>query len=153
MRSSLAAFMGLLLLGATGAAAADRPDFNGTWKLDVAQSELNGAARDFTLLIEEKGSNLHVKEASGPDSQEDVSEFTCGTLGVDCAMRDGKEKATVSVYYNGSMLIFLKTHGRKGSTVEKQRLSLAAGGKSVTLELMPIEPQGKLEKLVLAKVQ
>jgi len=154
MRRCMVTVMGLLLLGATvGTADEHKPDFSGTWKLDVERSQLDQTSKGFMLIVEDKGPNIHVKETRGPDLQEDVSEFTCGTMGADCSMQDGKEKATVSAYYNGSMLVILKTHGRKGSQVEKQRLSLAPGGDSLTMEVMHIEPEGKPEKLVLSKVQ
>jgi len=68
-------------------------------------------------------------------------------------MRDGGDKATVSVYYNGPLLVVLKTHGRKGSLIEKQRLSLSPTGDSLIVEIMHIEPEGKAEKLVFSKAQ
>ena len=40
-------------------------------------------------------------------------------------MHDGGAKAKVNVYYNGDALVILKTHGRKGSSVEKRRLTLS----------------------------
>ena len=66
-------------------------------------------------------------------------------------MQDGADKATVSVYYNGPLLIVLKTHGRKGSLVEKQRLSLS--GDSLIVEIMHLEPESKAEKLVFSKAK
>ena len=66
-------------------------------------------------------------------------------------MEDGGEKAAVSVYYNGPLLVVLKTHGRKGSVVEKQRISLS--GDSLIVEIMHIEPEGKAEKLVFSKAK
>lgn len=68
-------------------------------------------------------------------------------------MRDGGEKAAVSLYYNGPLLVVLKTHGRKGSLIEKQRLSLSPAGDSLILEIMHIEPEGKAEKLIFTKAK
>ena len=152
MRSFVLTVVGLFLFGATVMRADEgRPNISGAWKLAPARSELDRANKDLVLVIEEKGQNIHMKETRGPNPKEDVSEFTCGTMGKDCPMRDGEDKATVSVYYNGTLLVILKTHGRKGSSVEKQRLSLS--GDSLILEIMHIEPEGKAERLVFTKAQ
>jgi hypothetical protein len=144
-----------LLLFAVAAIKADqgKPNLSGTWKIDPARSQLDRTTKDLVFIIEEKGQQIHVKEIRGPHPQDDVSEFTCGTMGRDCAMQDGKEKANVSVYYNGPLLVILKTHGRKDSVAEKQRLSLSPAGDSLTVEVMPIEPEGRPEKLVLSKAR
>jgi hypothetical protein len=143
---------GLLLFG-TAVMRADegKPNMNGIWKLDPVRSELDQTNKDLALVIEEKGQNIHVKETRGPNPKEDVSEFTCSTMGKDCPMQDGGDKATVSVYYNGPLLVVLKTHGRKGSLVEKQRLSLS--GDSLIIEITHIDPEGKAEKLVFSKAK
>ena len=137
---------------AVAGTTAIRPDLRGVWKLDTARSELDHT-RNLSLLIEEKGENIHIKETRGPNAKEDTTEFTCTTMGRDCPLQDGTDKANVSVYYNGPLLVILKTHGRKDSTVEKQRLSLSPDGDSLTVEIMHIEPQSKLERLVFTKVQ
>ena len=93
------------------------------------------------------------KQTRGPNPKEDVSEFTCGTLGKECPMQDGGYKATVAVYYNGPLLVVLKTHGRKDSLVEKQRFSLSPAGDSLVLEIMHTEPESKAERLVFTKAQ
>ncbi len=67
--------------------------------------------------------------------------------------RLGGDKATVSVSYNGPLLVILKTHGRKDSVVEKQRLSLSPAGDALTMEVMCLEPQSKTGKLTFAKAQ
>lgn len=152
MRKFLPLVMGLLLFGTVAARADDvKPNMSGTWKLDPARSQLD-QTNILALVIDEQGGKIHVKETRGPDPQEDVSEFTCGTMGVDCPMLDGSDaKAIVSVYYNGPLLVVLKTHGRKGSSVEKQRLSLSPTGDALTVEIMHIEPEGKPERLVFSK--
>ena len=153
MRSLAMSVVGILLFGGIAAIGADqdKPNLSGTWKLDRARTSGAAASQDLVLVIEETGGNIHIKETRGHNPKDDVSEFTCGTLGDQCAMRDGGDKAEVSAYYNGPLLVVLKTHGRKGSTVEKQRLSLSPAGDSLILELMPIQPEGKTEKLVLSK--
>jgi hypothetical protein len=62
-----------------------------------------------------------------------------------------RRQAKAFVYYNGPVLVVLKTYGRKGDSVEKRRLSLSPTGDSLVVEITHIEPQGKVEKLVLSK--
>lgn len=128
-------------------------DLSGTWKFDPTRSEAGSANSELMLLIERKGDNIHVKETRGPNEKEDVTDFTCSTVGGECGMRDGSAKAKVDVYYNGDALVILKTHGRKGSSVEKRRLTVAPGGDVLTVEVIPVEPAGKTEKLVFTKAR
>jgi len=154
MRSLVLTVAGLLLAGAAVVRADEgNPNMSGAWKLDPARSELDRTNKDLALVVEEKAQKIHIKETRGPDPKGDVSEFTCGTLGKECPMQDGGYKATVAVYYNGPLLVVLKTHGRKDSSVEKQRFSLSPAGDSLVLEIMHIEPEGKAEKLVFTKAQ
>jgi hypothetical protein len=66
---------------------------------------------------------------------------------------DGTDKANVSVYYNGPVLVVLKTNGRKGDSVTKCRLSPTSTGDSIAVEVIHIDRQGKTEKLVFSKAQ
>lgn len=154
MRSTVLLTAGLFLFGAAlGSAAEGKADLSGTWKLDQARTESGHTNKDLVLLIEQKDQSLHLKETRGPNLKEDVSDFTCDTLGKPCPMQDGADKANVTVYYNGPVLVVLKTNGRRGDSVTKWRLSLAPAGDSMIVEVIHIDPQGKNEKLVFAKAQ
>jgi len=122
---------------------------------DTGKPNLSGkwANKDLTLVIEEQGDTIHIKEMRGPDPKSDVTDLTCGTMGKECPVQDGKDKGSASVYYNGPVLVVWKTHGRKGDSVEKKRLSLSPEGDSLIIEVMHIDPDGKPEKLVLSKQQ
>lgn len=154
MRSFVLTVAGLLLFGAAATRADEvKRNLTGTWILDPARGDFDRANKDLALVIDEKEGSVHIKETRGPNPKDDVSELTCGTMGKECPMEDGGEKAAVSVYYNGPLLVVLKTHGRKGSVVEKQRISLSPAGDSLIVEIMHIEPEGKAEKLVFTKAK
>jgi hypothetical protein len=154
MRTIVLVTTGLFLFGAAFATVAgDKPDLSGTWKLDQARTESGVTNKNLVLLVEQKDQSIHIKETRGSNSKDDVSDFTCGVLGKECAMQDGPEKASVSVYYNGPVLVVLKTNGRKGDSVTKWELSLASAGDSLNVEVMHIDPAAKTEKLVFSKVQ
>ena len=153
MRSFVLSIAGILLFGAAVVRAdEDKPNLSGTWKLDQAGANSDQSGRSFVLVIEEQGDSIHIKETRGPNPKDDVSSLTCSTMGQECAMQDGGAKAKAFVYYNGPVLVVMKTHGRKGDSVDKQRLTLSPAGDSLTVEITHIEPEGKDEKLVLSKV-
>ena len=144
--------VGLIVLTAASLQSAEsRPDLSGTWKIDPVRAESGPEDSAVTLLIEDGDKDIHVKETRGRNSREDISEFTCGKMGKECPMQDGREKALVSVYYNGSVLVMLKTHGRKGSSIEKRRFSLTPKGDSLRVEVLRIDPAGMPEQLVFSK--
>ena len=154
MRFLVMAVAGLLLSGGWVAGVeADRPNLTGKWKLDQAHSKPGQADKDLVLFIEDKGQDIHMSEARGPNPKTDVSDFTCGTMGKECSMMDAGEKAAVSVYHRDRMLVVLKTHGRKGSAVEKRRFSLSPGGDLLTVEVIPIVPEGESESLVFTRTE
>jgi len=154
MRGSVLLLTGSLLFGAAALwADQERPDLSGTWKLDQADAGLGQVNKDFLLVIDEKAGNIHIQETRGPRPKEDVSSLTCPLTGAECPMQDGTDKAKAFVYYNGPVLVLLKTHGRKGDSVEKDRLTLSESGKSLVLEIEHLDPAAKSEKLVLSKAQ
>ncbi len=154
MRKMVLVTTGLFLFGAAlGSATEGKADLSGTWKLDQARSESGQINKDLVLFIEEKDQSIHIKETRGSNLRDDVSDFTCDTLGKPCTMQDGPDKANVTVYYNGPVLVVLKTNGRKSDSVSKWRLSLAPAGDSLAVEVMHIDPQGKTEKLVFSRAQ
>ena len=144
----------LLMLGAAvGQGDQERPDLSGTWKPDQATINSDQVNKEFALVIDEKGDSIHIQETRGPRPKDDVSSLTCPLTGEECAMRDGTDKAKAFVYYNGPVLVLLKTNGRKGDAVEKDRLTLSPTGNSLVMEIEHLEPVGKSEKLVLSKAQ
>jgi len=151
MRSFVLSIAGLLLFGAAANADQGQPNLSGTWKIDQTGANPGQISKDFILVIEEMGPKIHLTETRGPNPTEDVSSLTCVTTGEECDMHDGREKAKVFVYYNGPVLVVLKSHGRKGDTVEKQRLSLSPTGDSLVMEITRIEPEGNTEKLILSR--
>ncbi len=146
LSAGLLAFCGGIALGDGG-----KSDLSGSWKIDPARCEAESVDKNLTLEIRDTGNDIHIVETRGPDAKDDVSEFTCGKLGKECKMKDGRDKAAVTVYYNGPALVVVKTNGRKGSSVEKRRYALNPAGDTLIVEVMRIDPEGKPEKLVFTK--
>ncbi|MGH9581731.1 MAG: hypothetical protein ACRD4O_02205, partial [Bryobacteraceae bacterium] len=59
--------------------------------------------------------------------------------------------AKVSLWYDGSALVILKTDGPSDDSVTQWRLALSANGKTLSVDLTHIVPQKSPEKLVFDK--
>jgi hypothetical protein len=141
MKFACIAFCSLLVAPAVLAQDSDRPNLAGKWQIDPARSEgANGA----TLNIQTKDDDsLHYLLES---HNGETAEFQCTTDGTECAMTDGGRKAKVSLWYNGASLVMMET---KGNNVVKRKLTVT--GSTLEMEVIPIVPQGKTDKLVFAK--
>jgi hypothetical protein len=115
--------------------AQDRPNLVGSW-----QSQAGG---NVSITIRGTQDTLHVLETDGNDSRE----WTCASDGKNCVM-PGQPKDTVSAWYNGPALIVMET---RGNDVVKKRLQLSADKSKLEMEVIPIVPPGKTEKIELSK--
>jgi len=140
MRFMCILFCGLLMPAAV-AQDTDRPNLAGKWQIDPSRSE---GANVATLSIQTKDDDsLHYLLESHNGG---IAEFECSTDGKECAMTDGGHKAKVSVWYNGDSLVMMET---KGNNVVKRRLTVT--GATLQMDVIPIVPQGRTDKLVFVK--
>jgi hypothetical protein len=125
-----------LLLASSAFADDDssRAKLMGRWQQSDANGE-NKSAWD----LEGLGDSMHVTNSDGTQT---VTEFTCNTLGKECAIQDGGRRSKVSMWFNGSKLVEVET---RGSQVVKRRFSVTGDGNSMDLETIPIVPSGKSE--------
>lgn len=117
-------------------AGTDDVSYAGTWQMEDKSSE---------MVVEQTGDDVHVTEQRGGKI---LSEYTCKSNGRDCSLKEEGKKATVSVYFNGSKMIEIRT---RGNVVLKRRFGLKNDGKTLEVELMPIAPPGKTETFLYAK--
>jgi hypothetical protein len=139
MRFLWMAFLVLTLSAALAQDADDRPDLTGKWQIDPARSD---GGNGVTLSIEAKEDSVHYVQ----DTRGENAEFNCTIDGKECPMTDGGHKAKISVWYNGPSLVMMET---RGNSVVKRKLTLT--GTSLEMEVVPIVPQGKTDKLVFTK--
>jgi len=128
----------VLALGAaaTIAVADDADKLAGTWTAQDA------AGRSWTFASQNDTLKITHRNSSGA-----VSEFECKADGRNC--KSGKD-VTVSLWYNGPVLVELET---KGSDVTKRRFTVASSGDTMQMEVMPIVPPGKAETVQFKRVQ
>ncbi|MCC6537124.1 MAG: hypothetical protein IT162_06210 [Bryobacterales bacterium] len=129
----------LLALGAMPfLCAAERPDFTGNWRQEGGQGG--------TITITQSEEELSISSKAGAGT-----EVKCALRGQSCkAIVDG-ERVSVSYWFNGPMLVEMATGGKQKDRAVKTRRKLAEDGQTMEVEVMPIAPPGKAEKLTFVK--
>ena len=141
----------LLLLAFPAAWADSRPDLNGVWRLDPALSEIHShLPAQLTWQIEQGDNSIHLIQRA--QEKKNADDIRCATDGHDCKVKEEGHSASVSFYYNGSVLVELETEGQSRDTVTKKRLHVSGDGATLTVEVIHISPPGKpAEKLILTR--
>ena len=139
----LAAFA-MIALVAGSASAEDHPDFSGNWRLNTAASHIKDArlaAECSKLTITQKDTSITLADTDGHPVE-------CSISGKECETKVSK----VSFWFNGTKLVEVEYKGHAGHA-RKRRLSLAADGKSLQMEVIPITPEGETSLLAFDKAQ
>ena len=127
------------------------PDLSGTWLLDAAKSQARDADA-ITYTIEDASGKINFSRVTQErDGKNVTSKFSCDTVGTQCEFDEGSHKAKVSLWYDGSALVILKTDGPKDDSVTQWRLELSPDGKTLKVTLTHLEPTDKTESLVFDK--
>jgi len=119
----------LILASASILSAGTKPNFSGTWKLNVAQSDLGGAPIE-ALVVEVEHKEPIFKyvakgSANGQPFQEQELLTTDGKPGQD------SHGANVTTKWDGEALVTRASSG-DGSPLYESRISLAADRKTIT---------------------
>jgi len=136
----------VLLLSVCAAALADdqsdRQKLIGSWEQSPAQST---AAISWSFLA--TGHSMRVKQLAGGNK---IADFECETEGTPCEIKTGGKKATVSLWFNGAMLVEMET---KGTEIVKRRFEILPASDSMEMEVIPIVPSGKTETFGFKRAQ
>lgn len=145
----------LLLGGAAAAQTASKPKFHGKWVLDSQKSELKVLkVAGSTLAIEqEKPAELFYRQTYRvSDAAERIVEFRCTTTGKECEYKVDAQPATISLYYNGPVLVGFERVATATPTVNRYQFSLSEDGTLLTIEVSQLEPvRPEKDKLVYVK--
>lgn len=124
------------------------PDFAGTWQMDAAQSHVEDG-RVVTLTIQDVADGIRMVRVVHERNGRDVSsQFTCPIGGSQCEFDEGSHKAKVSLWYEGSALILLKTDGPKEDATTEWKMQLSPDVKTLSLDMTHIDPSTKEETIV-----
>jgi flagellar hook-basal body complex protein FliE len=137
-----------ILLLSFGAAAlaeseSDRQKLLGSWEQEGATQNSPSSSWTFSAAND----SIHVTQLEGGNK---IADFACGTAGTSCEVKTSGKKATVSMWFNGPLLVEMET---KGSEVIKRRFKILPQGDLMEMEVIPIVPGGKTEILQFKRVQ
>ncbi len=127
------------------------PDFTGTWQLDGAKSPAAEGSNVSLTIQDSSGKISFTRVVRGRDGKEITSRFTCQAGGGTCDFDEGGHKAKVSLWYDGTALVVLKTDGPKEDSVTQWKLQLSPDKTNLKVEFSHIEPEDKSEDLVFDK--
>ena len=148
---ALAVLAAPLIATSVFAGSSGPPNFSGSWQLDAAKSP-QAEGRDITLNIQDTSGKINfTRLVHDRDGKEVKSTFTCDTVGTQCVFDEGTHKAKVSLWYDGSALVILKTDGPKEDAVTQWRLEIAPDGGSLKVQFDHIDPNDKSETFVFSK--
>jgi hypothetical protein len=136
--------------------AADKPDFSGTWKLNVGKSDFGPMPKPERVqyILEHKDPELIVKTTAVTQSGEVTNESKILTDGTEFTndLRGQQVKGTAK-WEGKTLVVTRKTNMQGTELVLVQRWTLADDGKSITQEVSITTAQGELkQKVVLDKV-
>lgn len=135
----------------TVANALGTPDFSGNWHLDPARSQETEGATVNLSIRNESGKINYERTLREKNGRQVVARFTCAVDGSQCALDENGHKAKVSLWYDGSALMMLKTDGPKEDETTERRLQLSPDGKTLTVQFTNMAGNDKPEKLVFTK--
>jgi hypothetical protein len=130
-------WLGTMLAGA--AAAADHPDISGTWALDAEHSQIHESKlKSETLAIHQNEDEVQLADEAIEGGKDHKLQFQCLADGSTCKAKD----ASVMVYYNGPELIVVEMR-KNNSNVIKKRLKPSVDGKTLSMDVIHIAPEGQ----------
>jgi hypothetical protein len=126
------------------------PNFSGTWQLDAAKSQSEGQIVTLTIQ-DDSGKISFTRVGHEKDGKEITAHFACKANGSPCEFDEGSHKAKVSLWYNGTALVILKTDGPKEDAVTQWKLELSPDKHTLNVEFTHIDPSDKTANLVFGK--
>ena len=120
--------------------AGDKPDYSGTWRTEGSSTS------DAAIQIQLKDKEIHLRDPGNAE------EIVCNTVGKECQIKLEGKPAKVSYYYNGPMLVEWRLEGKDGKHVTKIRRKLSEDGRKMTVEIMPINPQGSTREVTYIRI-
>jgi hypothetical protein len=157
LRRAIVAVLLSLTLYSVAALAADKPDFSGTWKLNVAKSDFGPMPKPERVeyVLAHKDPELIVKSTAVTQSGEVTNESKIITDGTEFTNELRGQQITGTAKWEGKTLVVTRKTTMQGTDlVLVQRWTLAEDGKSIAQEVSITTPQGELQqKVVLDKIE
>jgi hypothetical protein len=126
--------IGLLVLSAAAAQTARKPNFSGTWKMNLEKSRLQTPAPDSsTLTIDHKEPSFRLSRTHVVKERPDTFSIGLTTDGKELVTNDPGETAYNRCYWEGDTLVFAARIVRKDrEATNVVKYSLSPDGKQLT---------------------
>ena len=121
-----------------------KPNFSGSWQLDLAKSKAD-VKEDLVWKIDQKPGEITIEETP-------LGKSTCTAkcpLGKSCEFDDNGRKMTAMTYFLDTTLVQMRS-ASDNSTVVKRQLKMESDG-SMKVEQITIVPSDKTEVLIFTK--
>ena len=145
-----------LLLASAASLAADRPNFSGSWKLDVEKSDFGPMPKPERVdyVLAHKDPELNVKSTAMTQGGEMSNEVKILTDGTEFTNElHGQQIKGTAKWEGGALVVTQKANMQGTEIVVVTRWTLAEDGKSITQDVSISTPQGELkQKAVLARI-
>jgi hypothetical protein len=122
----------IFFVAAPGLLLAQTPDLSATWL-----SDSDGAVK---WILTQKPGEIQVQELNGDRVE---ANFTCPLNGNTCSVKENSRAEKVMMYFNGDKLVEIR---ERGNDAIKQRLTVSADGKTLTVETVPLDSNQKANK-------
>lgn len=119
--------LSVAVLGAVALSAASKPDFTGTWKLNLEKSDLGGAP--ITVLVVQIQHRDPEFKYTGKGTADGQDFEETGTFTTDGKPSPDSHGGTMTAHWEGDMLVS-EVAGPDGSPAYTSRMTLSADGKT-----------------------
>ena len=156
LQTALLLCAALSIVNAQDNKPAAKPNFSGTWKLNVEKSNFGPtpAPQSIIDVIDHKDPALHMASTRVVDGVEDKNNLSWTTDGKDSSntMRGNEVKSKVT--WDGATLLFDSTVDVQGSTITlKDKWTLSADGKTLTMARHFVTLEGEADATYVLEKQ
>jgi hypothetical protein len=133
-------------------AAADKPDFTGSWKINAAKSDFGPMPPPdkWDMVVEHKDPALKVKTTMANQMGERTNEAAYTTDGKETTVGEGGGQTQATVTWDGESIVFktLRKANMQGEQIEikgVEKWTLSGDGKTLTVDMTLTAPMGEFQ--------
>ncbi len=131
--------------------SADPPNMSGHWQVDDSKSRFRDEKTLALDIQQQEGQITFTRTYTDEHGKQAFARFTCKADGKECEFDENSHKAKVSLWYDGPMLILLKTNGEKKDSIVEWHMKLSENGDTLTATREIMQPSDANEKLVFTR--
>jgi hypothetical protein len=139
-------------LGAALAAAQSKPDLNGTWKMNPSKSKFGpqGGPGNITVKFDQKESSLTEALTIGDSGGDQTIELKYTTDGKEAAQEIAGTSVKTTARWEGEVLVI---EWRGEGRAFHRKITLSADGKTMTMAVHQVRPDGEVDETVVLEKQ